>query len=166
MARVFVNIDGFKRQIKRLEKVLDTDKLKDEMIEIAIKQIQGQTRSGNDLASGGKQASLAPSTVEQREYLAKHNTTHPSYKKARSNLTLTGQLLDSLVGQKFRGFIKIVLKGTRKPYRKGSRKSRTNNFVAAKLKEQGRQFLGKSPLMTKQIKIAIQRFIRRALRKT
>jgi len=49
--------------------------------------------------NNGIEPGLSPSTVKSRQYLSRFNETHPSYQADKSNLTLTGQLLDSLRGK-------------------------------------------------------------------
>lgn len=160
-----VNTSGMKRKLGQVSKLVNTDDLSKELGETVIRGIKGKTRKGLDLVNGGKQGALASSTIAQRRYLDDHNSTASTYSPARSNLTFTGQLLDSLKWFRIGNIIRIMPTGQRRPYKRGSKKSIANQDVANFLKEQGREFLGVDNPIKKQLKSIIRNFIRRNIRR-
>ena len=55
-----------------------------------------QNESVKEIREQGLMPRIRPLTVKQRKYLARYNPTHPDYIADKSNLTLTGQLLDAI----------------------------------------------------------------------
>lgn len=170
MAKISIDTKGFEKRIRELERLLDTNELKDEIGKIGVRYTVGQTRNEKDLERGGTQPSLAASTIERREYLANYNTTSASYRAARSNLTFTGQLLNAITFERIVGGVRLFFKDTkRKPYKgkRGTYKNApTNAEVAEFLADQGRGAFGVDEGLAKQITSAVTRFIRRALRQS
>lgn len=75
-----------------------------------------------EVRDNGIKPELAESTIKTRRYLQGHNSTHPAFRPDKSNLTITGQLLDS-VRAKFIGsklvFIVDSLKKKHSRYKTG-----------------------------------------------
>lgn len=101
---------GFREAI---EKTLKTTNLLQEIGEAVVTDIQFQTRRGNSIpglntavaaakASGAPApkrsnfAALSKSWIKMRERIVKTNPKHPAFSKARSNLTITGELLNAI----------------------------------------------------------------------
>lgn len=86
-----------KVKITGLEEATKTVRLK---IARAIKQSDYQSElqeeAISEIRTNGIKPDLKPSTIKNRKYLAKFNTTHKDYRAEKSNLTLTGELLNSL----------------------------------------------------------------------
>ncbi|MFO0447764.1 MAG: hypothetical protein ACK52I_03580 [Pseudomonadota bacterium] len=95
---------------KSVEDILAGDALKTEIGEFAVQRVKFEARKGTPLSASGFPP-LADSTIKNRRYLAKHNNVHPTYKDTRSNLTITGQFLDSLT-YVATGALTVVLKFT------------------------------------------------------
>jgi hypothetical protein len=169
MASVKVSMKGLVNKIKQLEDVLDSNQLKNQMGIIAVKNIKAETRLGNDLKNETKQASLAPSTIENRKYLEKFNSTGRNYQTNRSNLTLSGQLIESLKFEPVKGGISVFIPNeTRMPYTYGNggkSKPLTNSQLATYLKEMGREFLGLNDRIKKLLSTEVKRFIRGSIRR-
>lgn len=129
------NIDKLANRLRRLLKDVSEDKtMLTEIATFTVDRIVKSTRSGKSIPKGEKLADLAtPWTVVNRNYLSKFNNTHELYKKGRSNLTFTGQLLDS-----FRYFIKnneisFRFIGDHKPYKTGKTRKRKKKKSASKI---------------------------------
>ena len=89
---------------------------------------------------------LSDKTIKRRNYLKKYNTTHKTYETSRSNLTITGQLIDAIVYelQQDQGLYKIILEvadNARLGYRTGpnsiERNPPSNQELAEMLAEKG-----------------------------
>ena len=137
----------------------------------AVDYIKGETRSGNQLQDGKKTKfpSLKRSTRNQREYLSQFNRTHSTFSATRSNLTLTGQLVDAVKFEVNGNTITVFVdKSNRTGYKTGSStlKSITNEALAEFLDDKGFGFLG---LDKKGEQIVVREFeaaLRRALKKS
>jgi hypothetical protein len=156
-----------KRFKQKFEKFLESDAWKDEAAALAIKKIKGETRLRRFIEDGSNQPPLSPSWIERRGELAKVNPTGVSYGTAKSNLTLTGQLLESLKRIPSRFSVIIQAMGDRQPYRNkdgSTAKSTPSNSQLAKyLAERGRFFIGFDQKLKDQIKKKIKEHIRRNL---
>lgn len=162
-AKVSIDFSKFQAKFKKIGNLVASKPLIDEVGKISIKRIQGVTRSGKNI-EGGSQPGLASTTKITRGNLAKNNSTHPTYSKGRSNLTFSGQLLDSLTFKKISGGLRIEPSGSRKPY-KGAKNAPSNKELAGYLSAQGRTFLGIDKTLVNQIKSTIKSFLRRKLRR-
>lgn len=111
------------------------------------------------------------SWVDIRGYISNSTTTHETFKANRSNLTLTGQLLDSLKHRVF-GAGKLLLEftGVHKPYKirtaKGQRQvgEAISNEELAEHVQQIRPFVGVRDAIKKRIKIIVLSYLRRSSR--
>lgn len=159
-----------KRVMDLIEKVRKDDRWKDDAAKIAIRNIQIETRLGKNVKDDSKQPPLAQSTIEQRKTLSQSNSKGTSYGDAKSNLTLTGQLLESLKRTDHKTKVIIEPTESRKPYKYPSGKSAKrkhtpdNKQLAQYLKEQGRTFLGYNEKMKKAIKKKLVEHVRRHLK--
>lgn len=92
-----VTVSGFDKIKSDFKKFLDNTVQDKEFLEEIAKesteQIKRQTRARLDEY---KQKDLSPVTVEIRRMLAKKNGQGAAFKDSRSNLTMSGQLLESL----------------------------------------------------------------------
>lgn len=55
-----------------------------------------QDETVKQIRKDGLSPELAPSTIKYRKFYEANNQTHPDYETAKSNLTFTGSLLDSI----------------------------------------------------------------------
>jgi hypothetical protein len=79
-----------------VEEVLGGKDMLDEVGEFVSDRVRYQARIGKPISADGFKTPLEDSTIRNRKYLARYNSTHETYNPERSNLTLTGQLLDSI----------------------------------------------------------------------
>lgn len=63
----------------------------------------------SEIRKNGIEPELEKSTKRTRRYLANYNSTHPDFQPDKSNLTLTGQLLDSLRGKPVNKKFQIII---------------------------------------------------------
>ena len=71
----------------------------DKVLDFVVDDLKETIRSGTNPKTGKPYKKLAESTIRHREFYAKINSTHPEYAPRRSNLTFTGQLVDSIKGK-------------------------------------------------------------------
>ena len=117
-----IKITGLEKELERTKlrigSAIARSKFKDEMQEIVVEEIRNK----------GLAPRLRPSTVKHRRYVSRYNPTHPAYVESKSNLTITGELLDAIrvkfITSKF-SFIFGALKRKHKKYKtkKGRSKS-------------------------------------------
>lgn len=98
-AKVKVNFDrpGVTARIKTL---VGRELVKNDVASIAKDELVKELRSGR-LPDGRSNPSLEPSTISQRERIARLNPAHPIFRPSFSNLTLTGELLEKGLRSRF-----------------------------------------------------------------
>lgn len=64
--------------------------------ETVVERLKYQARVGKPFNESGVFPALKDSTIAHRKYLARYNPTHPTYAAKRSNLTITGEFLNSM----------------------------------------------------------------------
>lgn len=150
-------------------KVIKSDQMMREIGTLVVTDVQEQTKKGKSIPSGSKLKPLTSKWKERRKELAKHNSTDADYSPEKSNLTFTGQLLNSI---KFiipkPGSIKIFFQGTHEPYAtkngKGSSRPVANQDIAdGQALKQGRPFVGVRPTIERRIGRIIRTYLKRAL---
>lgn len=159
--------------VRRIEKVIDAEPLKQEIGLFVTDRIRFQARIKEPLNDTGDFKDLRPITVKNREYLERYNVTQSTYKANRSNLTFTGQFLNS-IGFKARRFgIELLFKGKRKGYKTGpnsrQKKPPTNAQLARYLGDLGyfvftKKGIEKNRKIGTRITSIVRRFIRNNLR--
>ena len=115
---------------------------------------------------------LKRSTIEHRKYLAKNNKTHRSFSLKKPNLTVTGQLLDSIVTRATLArdaiIFKINVKGIHKRYLgnsgKGIGKRVANKRIRAGLAKIGRDPLQDGRIVNSELIKLFRKAIRIALK--
>jgi len=168
MAIKNIGIIRKKIDIKMKNKLEDSTLLK-EIAELVVYNIKGYTRKGKTMVTDGNLKTLEKSTIKNRKYLAKNNPTHPSFKPPKSNLTITGQLLDALVYRIKTVGSKITIyfnNNIRKPYKgnKGQPISKTiTNYDLYKHLKRDRPVLDTNEKLSKQIVQRVKRFLRRSI---
>lgn len=166
----FLNIQLTKRRVEAiLNRAINDPNLKRKASEFSVERIQKVTRTGRSMVTGQKLKPLADSTKRIKESLKKFNTPSRFYRKGKSNLTFTGQLLDSLkafegkTGNRF----EIRPTGDHKAIRGKGRKivspRRPNVDIAEDLAKGGRPFLGLDEKAIGQLKRITLRELRRSL---
>ena len=153
---VVKRVKGLSRVVKDIEKKLKGAKIdkaaQSHMSKIIIEDVKQTIREGKNPNKHGnsKIKRIKQSTIKRRKELAKKNKTHSDYSASKSNLTLTGELIDSLTCKFKRlksgiGFI-LSAKGVHKRYvgTKGKRVGkRVKNIEIIKAQAaMGRRVLG------------------------
>lgn len=153
--------------------ILSGSALKQEVGEFAVERIKYQARIGKPLNSDGTFPLLRDATIMNRIRLAKYNKVHPTYEDGFSNLTLTGELLESL-NWTDSGETSLTLKfvGNHSPYKSAKgvieRDDLPNATLVEYLAAKGFVVFDKSLQSNRQfisrIKTICLRYIRRGLR--
>lgn len=166
--------DAIEAGIKeKCEMILSGTELKREVGEFAVERIKYQVRVGVPWNMNGSFPDLKDSTIKNRRYLAQYNKTHATYAEQRANLTLTGELMDSLTWvDEGNTLLKLQFEGTHKPYnsKHGPMKGKPvdNAKLAEWLAAKGFKVFDSSLANNKQfvsrIKTICLRYIRRGLR--
>jgi len=184
MSRIKLNQSSINQKItdkiNEARGYLKRDKALTDAANQAVRDIKTGARTGRGFTKpdqfGGQRAKfppLAKSTIDARGYLQETpQTLDPSFRKARSNLTISGQLLSSIIFEIKRGVVRIFANSKkRKRYaNKGLRQRKTrkapptNEQVAKGLEDQGRYFIGIDDNTIKRIKTILIRNVRRILR--
>lgn len=153
-----------------IEKVKKQPEWKDEAADLAIKNIQIETRKQKYIKDGSRQPALSQDWIERKQELAKSNPKGTSYGASKSNLTLTGQLLESLKRTDNKKRVEIEPTGKRKPYtypsgkRAKAKHTPTNKELTEYLKKQGRRFIGFNDKLKKAVTKVFKDHVRRNLK--
>lgn len=176
MARV--NIKGIpeieKKYRETFKKVRKNKQMLNEVGKFSVDTIAMQARRGKPLNTTQKFPKLKPVSVGIRGHLSRNNTTHPTFKKQRSNLTFTGQLVDALQFTIDSSVLRVdvedslrwpVLKKDGSP----SGKDMTNREVDADLRSRGfRMFTKKGIDSSNRFRLRInnilKKYVRRAIK--
>lgn len=175
------SIDRAEASIRdKLKATLKEPALLSEIAEVAITDIKFQARRGISTESGtikggaqttGKFKALTPKWIKERQKIADATKTHETFKANRSNITITGQLLDAMSKVLTRTGIAIVFKGIHQPYqarrvrRDGTRqvgKPIPNEDLSGYV-EQVRPFFAIRESLLPRLKNIVIRLIRRKL---
>ena len=168
-------------RLKKIQRGLRGNRLLNEVGDEVISDNRREARTGKGFNSKPevgqkrtKMPKLAETTIEHRKYLkrAKNTETTDVFSVKRSNLTVSGQLLSSIVKEIKNGALIIKLSDQKRiPYKtlnlrqkKARKPPPSNQEVADFLEEQGRHFLGIDDKTQKKIKNIVIRFIRRLIR--
>jgi hypothetical protein len=155
---------------KDVLEIIDGEAVKTDIGTFATERIRFQVRSGKPISNNFK-SNLAPETIKYRQYLERYNATHPTYQASRANLTITGELMDSLSYEiKERG-VNLLFKGQHKRYRgKTGYIGRVikNSDLAKWLSEKGftilDEALSTNEQFVRRITNIVSQYIRRGLR--
>lgn len=150
------------------DKVIRSNAMMNEIGAVVTNDVKEQTRKGKSIPNGSKLKALSSKWIDRRKELAKSNDTDEAYQAEKSNLTFTGQLLNSI---RFiipgPGKIKIFFDGMHDPYKNkdgeniGGRVS--NQLIADGQTERGRPFVGVRPVIERRIGRIIRTYLKRAL---
>lgn len=163
-------------KLKSFAKSVEINKeLKQEIGSFAVDRMQRTARSGKSIATGKSFAPLAKSTISFRKSLAKYNQTNALFKANRSNLTIIGELIDSISYQIKGKTIDIRPRGTHSGYKtkpgqktggwsKQASLPKSNEEIAQSLLNQGRVFVGLDKTGVDRINRIIAKYARKLLR--
>jgi len=153
---------------KSLDSVIRNNDLLGEIGQFSVERIKYQARIGKPLNEDGDFRPLKQSTVKHRRYLEKHNPVHDTYKAQRSNLTLTGKLLDSLRYEVKRpGVLSLYFSGQHPGYKTGagSTNRESNSQIIKWLFKKGFVVFDKSLNTNNKFKSRIKTMVLRHLRR-
>jgi hypothetical protein len=169
------SIDRLEQETKdRLNRVLSNREMLNEVGTLATELLKFTSRKGTSPQTGEKFKPLSKGWINKRDKISESTRTHQAYSKRRSNLTLTGQLMDAINHSVIGRTIRITIDGIHEPYKMKTRnglstvgKRIRNSDLARYVAEAGRSFFGFSraleeKLLTQAKKIVI-RYIRRNL---
>lgn len=144
---------GTKERFQKIAREVFNDKeLLGEASLVAIGSIKLRTRL-RKMPDGSQIKKLSRFTIEKRKELSSNgkNKTHGSFEASKSNLTFTGQFLDSLsakINERLASF-SLFFDGVHEPYKskdgKNEGKRISNNEIYKKQKEFGRSVLVLNP---------------------
>ena len=178
-----VKITGIPELEKRIEetfgKVRESRQMRTEVGEFLVERIKGEARRGKPLNDDRSFPELRSVTQIIREDLAQQNATHPTFKVERSNITFTGQLVDSLRYLLLDKKIVIEVPNTRRRKLKskgvivesqiGIRPALTNKEVDRNLRRLGFDFytaegIESEERVLRRINNILKKFVRRAIK--
>lgn len=145
MAKVRIKVDGLIEKIKAAFKgTLSNDSLYVEIVEFSVERIKQRARLGKRMVDNAGEEDLPELSENYRKYKRDITPgargTDPTFfrpSNSRSNLTLTGQLLDSLKGKILKrgpdvGKIELEFSGARKSRRDGETETKKTNQAVYK----------------------------------
>jgi len=168
MANVKVSFPekALENQIKLIKKQLQSRQL----LDIIAKDLIAGMRKGINPGTGKKFKKLEDSTIANRKRLAKFNKTHKNYSSARSNLTFTGQFLDSIKAtvEKSKNGVTMLIEptGVHTGYNTptgGRTDPIPNEAIAIAQKDLGRSVFSISKVKLRKISLVIIQFLRKKL---
>jgi hypothetical protein len=134
----------------------------------AKEQIKNRTRAGLEEY---KQLEVTEGTIKRRKSLIKSGNSFDSkiVKASRSNLSLSGQLLESIItkANTLQSLVILSLEKSRKPYKgvKGQdlENKKTNSQINKDLEDRGRFFLFLSDKLKSQLESKLSQLLRKKL---
>jgi hypothetical protein len=174
-----VNIRGLVALEKNIEntftKVRESKQMRKDIGEFVVGRIKAEARRTKPLNDSRSFPGLKDSSKSIRKYLAALNPTHPTYKATRSNLTLTGQLINAIV-YRLTGKSVLVIEvedSIRDPYIKNRKGEigdvKTNREVDKDLRKRGfvlytAKGIDSEPRVGKRINNIVKKYVRRAIK--
>jgi len=154
------------RFTKRLQGIVENASSKEVMKEVgdqAVRLVQQQAKLGNDYITGGKFKELTSDEyIEKRKAYSEY--LHPRTRPRKSNVTATGQLIDSIeVSKIMPRSVELECVGTREKSPFGGAK--TNAEVGYWVEYNGRHFLGLSDKSREKIRKFYDRIVKTILRR-
>lgn len=155
---------------KLFEKVISNRKMLNEIAETIIDDVKFQTRKGKSIPNDGSFKPLTQDWKDMRKRISRKTETHASFSPSKSNLTITGQLLNAFVHKIIgAGKINFFFEGTHKPYKaEGSEGSiltigkKIENEKLAKYVAEERPFIGVRTQIERTLKNIIVSYIRKS----
>jgi hypothetical protein len=167
----FRNLNSVMLSIKKAISVPWTNSELNEIGKKSRDLIVGTVRSGKNPKDDSKMYPITDEWAQRRDDIAKANSASDVYSKNRSNLSLTGELLASIAHSSDVNAQKIVIeaKGSHSPYKspktgKPLGGSVENSKIIEGQKSQGRDILGLSERLNKQIITLMRRIYRNKIK--
>lgn len=152
------------------DKVLSSKPMLDEIGNSITSDIVDQTRNkAKSIPDASRLSPLSKEWIERRKKLSDYNETDSTFSPTKSNLTFTGQLLNSLKHRILgKGKIEAYFDGMHEPYKNKDGEpigdEISNEDLATFVKEKGRPFVGIRDLTARKINRIVRTYVRRALR--
>lgn len=157
----------------KVKEIIREPELLNQIGEVVIQDIKRIARTGKDPKTGQRFKTLSPQWIREREKIEKVTPTHETYRANRSNITITGQLLDSMTKRIVNGIrsasLLIYFAGIHRPYqalrRNGIKrvgKPISNDKLSGYVNEI-RPFFYLRDKLQERLKTIVIRFIRRKL---
>lgn len=175
MAKVFgVKNIQTKVEIFLRDKLIDNS-LTNDIGKFAKERIYSFTKAGKSLVTGGALNSLSAGYIKYRKSFAKTNpgNTGKVFRPSKSNLTLTGQMLDALkyTARPLKKIVEVFVEPSARQPLPSTKKGKpaindpkSNAQVAEEVSKKGRPFLGPDDAGVKRIKQMIINDTRRKLK--
>lgn len=164
------SVDNLEKSVRdAFNKAIRSKAMLTEIGDEIVTDIKDQTQNkAKSIPLQSRLKSLSKAWVKRRARLAEFNDTDPAYQATKSNLTFTGQLLNSLKHKILGvGKLEVFFDGTHQPYKgvkgKNLGKPISNEDLAGYVAENGRPFVGIRPLMQRKITRIVRTYVRRAL---
>lgn len=164
------DIDKVQENVKdAFRKVISSKPMLDEIGQIITFDVQTETRNEKSIPLGGQELKLLKDKwITRKKSLASVNKTDPNYEEGKSNLTFTGQLLNSfrwaIVGP---GKLILFFAGIHEPYKTLSNgknpKPLRNQQLADYVAKAGRPFVGVRPAIRRRVQRIVKDYVKRAL---
>ena len=162
MAKVKFDAAAAANRLKKdIGKALDDGKLQTEMGIFLTERVRFEARKGKPLNNNRKFPNLKPSTVASRR--ANKEKKHPAFSPGKSNVTITGQLLDAVSFKRVKSRIfELFVKDSKRNKRGDPNNEQVSDF----LKDKGFViFTGKGMKSDKKIPRRLKQILLRFLRK-
>ena len=167
------SIQDCERNVREaFNKVMRNQQMLEGIAETVVKDIQFQTRRGQSIPAESKFSPLTRKWINMRKKIEAAEGAGQAFSPERSNLTMSGQLLESIKGIiKGPGKILFTATGERDPYfyktnsgisQRKKKNEPTNEELAEFVRLQGRPFMGVRPEIVTRIKRDVMAFIRRS----
>lgn len=145
---------------KTLKKVLKSKSFYDDLGEFVSNQIRKRTRIGKGVSPSGNQTKLNPLKPSTKKYREKYKKNLSENTRAgKSNLTATGQLLDSIEYKSTNAKTKISFADKRSKELSGAASTISNSKVAGYVQKAGRRFFGLTTGEQNELKRIIEKKI-------
>lgn len=169
------------RKLNKVRKTLQEPEFLERVGRTAVREVKANAQKGYD-KDGNLMKPLKPSTIKRRKELSKVNKTSKHYSHAISNLSFTGQLINSIKHFVRKKQVLIRPEGSRRPYtmseefrenkagtkaRKVKNKSKstpTNPELMGYMRELGRDIMGVHEGLRQKIREMAVRQIQKSIR--
>jgi hypothetical protein len=155
--------------VTAFKKVIANKQMLDEVGQTIVTDVVEQTRNERSIPLGKELRLLKEGWITRKARITSVNQPDPNYEEGKSNLTFTGQLLNSFTWAiESVGVIKLFFKDNHKPYNiLGERKKQpaplANEDLAKYIAESGRPFVGVRPTIKRRINRIVKTYLKRAL---
>lgn len=164
------SVTALSKDVKQLfESVIQNQRMLNEIGESVVSDIKETTQKKGKSIPFGLQdfRLLKESWILRKTKLAETNHTDEFYEEGKSNLTFTGQLMNSIVHKIIsKGTLLFSFDGTHEGYKSStgrSSKSIPNEKLAEYVAQAGRPFFGIRPAMRLRVNRIVKTYMKRAI---